>query len=81
MWHARFFKTRTLATSQIGSGKVRLNSKLTKKPAASVGAGDVLTFAQGNTVRVVRILGIPERRGPASEAAEFFEDVVPKDAQ
>ncbi len=56
-------------------GKVRVNARLTKKPAAALHVGDVLTLVQGREVRVVRVLGFPERRGPASEAARLFEDV------
>ncbi len=54
---------------------MRLNGRLVKKPATAVAAGDVLTFVQGADVRVVRITGLPERRGPASEAAQYFQDV------
>ncbi|MBT8408031.1 MAG: RNA-binding S4 domain-containing protein [Alphaproteobacteria bacterium] len=76
LWQARFFKTRTLATEKVSRGKVRLNGRLVKKPATGVGAGDVLTFVQGAQVRVIRITGMPRRRGPASEAASLFEDIT-----
>lgn len=52
-----------------------MNAKITKKPAAAVRIGDVLTLVQGQQVRVVRVLGFPERRGSASDAALLFEDV------
>lgn len=75
LWHARFFRTRTLASERVARGKVRVNGKITRKPAASVGVGDVLTFVQGREVRVVRVAGLPERRGPVTEAIKAYEDV------
>lgn len=40
-----------------------------------VGPGDVLTFSQGRTIRVIRVAAIGERRGPASEAQELYVDL------
>ncbi|MEM0948236.1 MAG: RNA-binding S4 domain-containing protein [Pseudomonadota bacterium] len=76
LWQTRFYKTRTLAADMVSRGKVRVNTRLVKKPAHSVGPGDVLTLAQGRDIRVVRIVAIPVRRGPANEARECFEDFV-----
>ncbi len=75
LWQARFFKTRTLATDKVSRGKVRVNAHITKKPSASIGPGDVLTLALGRTVKVVRITGLPDRRGPASEAQTFYDEI------
>jgi len=47
LWHARFFKTRTLAASELSAGHVRLNATRINKPAQAVAPGDVLTFAKG----------------------------------
>ncbi|WP_372574921.1 RNA-binding S4 domain-containing protein [Ruegeria jejuensis] len=80
LWHARFFKTRNLAAKQVAGGKVRVNGNRTEKPAQSVGPGDVLTFAQAREVRVIRIEAIGERRGPAPEAQQLYQDLSePKD--
>ena len=77
LWHARFFKTRTLAATIVKQGKVRVDSNPISKPARTVGPGDVLTFVQATNVRVVRILDIGERRGPAPEAQALYEDLSP----
>ena len=69
LWHARFYKTRTLASDMVSRGKVRVNARIVKKPSAAVGPGDVLTLAQGREIRVIRILGVPERRGPATSSS------------
>ena len=55
-------------------GKVRVNRRIVKKPGAQVRAGDTLTLVQAGNVRVVTVTGIPERRGPASEAATFYSE-------
>tara|TARA_B100001179_G_C18584964_1_gene401756 strand:+ start:447 stop:830 length:384 start_codon:yes stop_codon:yes gene_type:complete len=77
LWHARFFKTRTLAARIVSGGKVRVNGTPVSKPARTVGPGDTLTFAQGDDIRVIRILAPGERRGPAPEAQALFEDLDP----
>jgi len=77
LWHARFFKTRTLAARIVSGGKVRVNGTPVSKPARTVGPGDTLTFAQGDDIRVIRILAPGERRGPAPEAQALYEDLDP----
>lgn len=75
LWQARFFKTRALAARIVKAGKVRIDGDRTDKPHRGVGAGHVLTFPQGNAIRVVRVLGLAERRGPATEARTLYEDI------
>ncbi len=74
LWHARFFKTRSLAAKQVSGGHVRVNGERVQKTAFAVGPGDVLTFAQGRRIRVVEIRAIGERRGPAAEAEALYLD-------
>ena len=57
-----------------------MNGERVAKPARSVGVGDVLTFSQGERIRVVRIAGIGTRRGPAPEARMLYEDLSPEPA-
>jgi ribosome-associated heat shock protein Hsp15 len=77
LWHARFFKSRGLAGDLAGSGAVRVNGERIAKAAHAVRAGDVLTFPQGGHIRVIRILGLGTRRGPASEAQALYDDLDP----
>ena len=81
LWQARFFKTRSLSAKVISGGHVRVNGTRVAKPAFAVGPGDVLTFSQARQVRVVRILAIGLRRGPASEAQTLYEDLSPPAAK
>lgn len=80
LWFARFFKTRSLAAKIVSGGGVRVNGTRVTKSAAQVGAGDVLTFAQGNTIRVIQIDAPGTRRGPAPEAQTLYTDLTPAPA-
>ena len=77
LWYARFFKTRSLATKLISSGKLRINGEVTSKPHRQAQIGQVLTFAQGPLIRVIRIEEIGKCRGPAAEAATLYTDLDP----
>ncbi len=75
LWQARFFKSRGLAARCISEGMVRVNAVRVTKPAAVVRVGDGLTFVQGGNVRILRILDLGTRRGPAPEARALYEDL------
>lgn len=81
LWHARFFKTRSLATRLVAAGHVRLNGDRVTKASALVRPGDGLTFPQGRQIRVVRIEALGHRRGPAPEAAALYTDLDPPGAK
>ena len=77
LWQARFFKTRSLSAKVVSSGHVRLNTQRIAKPATTVTPGDVLTFPQGDDVRVIQIDALGTRRGPAPEAQQLYTDLAP----
>ena len=77
LWHARFFKTRGLATKLISAGHLRVNSVKVTKPAQAIGPGDVLTFPQAKRIRVVKLLALSDRRGSAPIAQALYEDLTP----
>jgi len=77
LWQARFFKTRSLAAKAVQAAKVRVDGTPVSKPARAVGPGAVLTFPQGDRLRVVRIRELGTRRGPAPEAQALYEDIGP----
>ncbi len=54
-----------------------MNGERVAKPANTVGPEDVLTFPQGRTIRVIRILALATRRGPAPEAQTLYDDLTP----
>jgi ribosome-associated heat shock protein Hsp15 len=73
LFHARFYRTRPLAQAAASAGKVRLNGVRVDKPGRAIKPGDVLTLGRGAQVMAVRVLGLAERRGPASEARNLYE--------
>lgn len=77
LWFARFFKSRSLAAKLCVGNRVRVNRQVVGKSSATIRVGDVLTFPQGRRIRVVKILALGTRRGPASEAATLYEDLTP----
>ncbi|MHA6325800.1 RNA-binding S4 domain-containing protein [Roseivivax sp. CAU 1753] len=81
LWHARFFKTRSLAAKVVSAGRLRINSQPVSKPAAQVAPGDVLTFPKDDHVRIIRVLAPGQRRGPAPEAQLLYDDLDPPQAR
>lgn len=77
LWQARFFKTRSLSAKLITGSHLRVNSDKVEKASATVKIGDVLTFPQGNHIRVIQVDAIGTRRGPASEAQSLYTDLSP----
>lgn len=77
LWHARFFKTRSIATKICRAGRIRLNGNRVAKANATITVGDVLTFPQGDRIRVARVRAIGLRRGPAAEAQGLYDDLTP----
>ena len=77
LWYARFFKTRTQATKLVQSGKLRLNGEIITKPHRVASVGSILTFPMAKNIRVIKIVKLAQRRGPASEAILLYEDMSP----
>ncbi|WP_298380413.1 RNA-binding S4 domain-containing protein [uncultured Bradyrhizobium sp.] len=75
LWHARVVKARTSAAELVASGHVRINGTREKSPGHAVKAGDVVTVALDNSVRVLKVTGFAERRGDASAARVLYEDL------
>ncbi len=76
LWHARFAKTRSLAVRLCEAG-IRIDGVLVEKPGAMVRPGQVLTFALGRHIRVIELVAIGDRRGPAEEARALYRDLAP----
>lgn len=77
LWFARFVRTRSLATRLVIDGRMRVNGALTQKAHYAVKAGDVLTFPLGLHIRVIKVVALGQRRGPAAEAQSLYEDLDP----
>ena len=77
LWFTRCYKSRTLAATLVAQGRVRINGARCEKPSATVKIGDVLTLSAGPHVRVIKVLNVGVRRGPATEARLLYEDLTP----
>lgn len=75
LWAARFYKTRSLATDEIGKGRVQINGQ-EAKPAREVRAGDTVTLRQGPVSRVVTVRALSAVRGPAPQAQQLYEETA-----
>lgn len=73
LWAARFFKTRSLATDAVDAGRVKLHDERVK-PARNVKVGDDLRVENESGVYVLRVVGLSDKRGPASVAQGLYEE-------
>jgi len=77
LWCARFMRQRTDCAALVGQGGLRINRQPTDKPHARLRVGDVITLPLRGAVRVVEVLALAERRGPASAAAQLYREIQP----
>jgi ribosome-associated heat shock protein Hsp15 len=73
----RLVKSRTLAQTLIEQGRTRIDGKRVEKPSEQVAVGSTIALPLRGQVRVVRVLALPARRGPASEARAAYEEIEP----
>ena len=73
LWAARFFKTRSLATEAVAGGRVHMDGQRVK-PAKEVRVGDRLEITIGEAIFAVEVLGLADKRGPASQAQGLYEE-------
>lgn len=77
LFRTRFFKSRGLASDAITSKGLRLtrNDQVRRidKPSTTTVPDDILSFTRGKAIITLRVVSLPERRGPASEAAASYE--------
>lgn len=72
LWFLRFAKTRGTAQALVGAGHIRLNGRRIERAHQGVTPGDVLVLPLPIGVRVIEVLALPHRRGPASEAQTCY---------
>jgi len=72
LWFLRFAKTRALAQTLVELGHIRLDGRRIERAHAKVSAGNVLVLPLPGGVKVIEIVALPQRRGPASEAQSCY---------
>lgn len=75
LFFIRLLRSRTVAQSLIERGHVRLDGRRVEKSSEEVRVGSTLAFPLHDKVHVLRVLNLPSRRGPASEARACYEEV------
>jgi ribosome-associated heat shock protein Hsp15 len=68
-------RARSDCAALVAQGSIRINRQPTGKPHAKLRVGDVLTIPVHGEVRVLRVLCLATRRGPASEARLLYADL------
>jgi ribosomal 50S subunit-recycling heat shock protein len=76
LWHARLVRTRGAAAALAGAGYVRVNGMRIDAPSRMVRTGDVITVALERSVRVLKVRGFLERRGPAGSGETLYEELT-----
>ncbi|MQR00423.1 RNA-binding S4 domain-containing protein [Glaciimonas sp. GS1] len=73
LWTARFFKTRSLASTAVDNGKVQVDGDRIK-PARHVKIGDLLAIENGNSVWEVVVQGLADVRSSAAIAQTLYKE-------
>ena len=76
LWSTRKFKTRTLAGAACTSGHVKINGRMAKASTV-VRVGDEVKALTPGGKRILKVLALAEKRGPATVAVTLYEDLTP----
>lgn len=76
LWFARLARTRSAAQAIAETGRLRIDGRPIDRAHCPVRIGNVLTFALHDRVRVIRVEGLPARRGPPPEARTCYQDLI-----
>ena len=77
LFYIRIFKSRNLATKFINSNRLRILGQVIQKPHKLISTGDVLSLSIQDNIKILKVVDIPNRRGPFSEALNYYEDLTP----
>jgi len=75
LFFIRLVKSRTLAQHVIDKGHVRIDGERVEKSSEEVRQGSIVALPLHGRVRVLRVLTLPARRGPADEARACYEEL------
>lgn len=73
LWAARFYKTRSLATDEVGKGRVTLNGHACK-PSRDTRIGDLIALRRQDFQITVTVQGLSNVRGPAPIAQQLYAE-------
>ena len=64
-----------MVQSLIETGHLRINGKRVEKPSDTLRVGSIVALPLRGQVRVLKVLALPTRRGPAAEARTCYEEL------
>ena len=76
LWAIRMFKSRTLASSAIKAGKVKLNGEAIK-PSRMAGVGDTYTISIGSRKKIIEAVSLIDKRGSYENVKKCYIDHSP----
>ena len=75
LFFIRLVKSRTLAQHVVEEGHVRVDGRRVEKPSEEVHVGSVIALPLHGRVRVLEVIALPPRRGPAPEARACYREL------
>ena len=81
LFFIRLVKSRTLAQAIVDEGHVRIDGRRVEKSSEEVRVGSVVALPLRGRVRILKVLSLPARRGPAAEARLSYEELGIDDAR
>jgi ribosome-associated heat shock protein Hsp15 len=75
LFFIRLVKSRTQAQAVIEEGHARIDGKRVEKSSEDVRIGSTIALPLHGRVRVLKVLELPKRRGPAAEARTCYREV------
>ena len=78
LWEVRIFKTRSIATDSVRSGKVRIQDQAVK-PSRMIKSDEIITISLNPMKKTIKVLGFPEHRVGAKLVDSYVEDLTPQE--
>ncbi len=76
LWAVRIYKTRSVASEEVKSGKVKINNA-PAKPSSNINIDDVVTVRKGMVRYQYKVTGIIQKRVGAALAINYYIDITP----
>ena len=77
LWYLRFARSRSIAQAMVAAGHIRVAGRRVTRASAAVHAGETIVLPVGERIEVIRLLSLPQRRGPAPEAQACYVRLDP----
>lgn len=76
LWAIRAFKTRSISTEACKAGRIKMKGQ-NLKPSHVVKIGEEYTVQKGPDKKIIRVVGLLDRRVDSKTAVTFYEDLTP----